>query len=359
MNIRNRKRACICRLFFYGTAHEQKTAGRPQLWLVFLSSIAYNEYIRNNAGQVKRMRMEQLKYLVDVAETKSMTKTAERLFVTPQAVSKNIKQLEMELDTTLLVRTSAGVEFTHLGASVVALARDMLDKELQMRQMITADKHRTQQQQSFSIRICSTSAIANMLLPGIIAKFMKMGIHIVPRIYMVDSLQELLDHTEQGLCDLALVSYNEEALFNRFAPYQYSLDMDLLAQDELIVVMNADTAAQKDMLSIQDFLGHMCTMFSMMPVENMAQMALNTHVMRSNDADFHRAMLKEADAYVLMPRCAYEHFFNYAGYRAMTLERSKPSILHAAIYRKDASEYLRTFAQFVRVGMQNRMKYTE
>ncbi|MBO5114557.1 MAG: LysR family transcriptional regulator, partial [Peptococcaceae bacterium] len=61
------------------------------------------------------MRMEQLKYLVDVAETKSMTKTAERLFVTPQAVSKNIKQLEMELDTTLLVRTSAVVEFTHLG----------------------------------------------------------------------------------------------------------------------------------------------------------------------------------------------------------------------------------------------------
>ena len=306
------------------------------------------------------MRMEQLKYLVDVAETKSMTKTAERLFVTPQAVSKNIKQLEMELDTTLLVRTSAGVEFTHLGAAIVALARDMLDKELQMRQMITADKHRTQQQQSFFIRICSTSAIANMLLPGIIAKFMKMGIHIVPRIYMVDSLQELLDHTEQGLCDLALVSYNEEALFNRFAPYQYSLDMDLLAQDELIVVMNADTEnAKKDVLSVQDFLGHMCTMFSMMPVDNMMQQALNTHVMRSNDADFHRAMLKEADAYVLMPRRAYEHFFNYGGYRAMTLEHSKPSILHAAIYRKDASEYLRNFAQFVRVGMQKRLNHIE
>ena len=299
------------------------------------------------------MRMEQLKYLVDVAETKSMTKTAERLFVTPQAVSKNIKQLEMELDTTLLVRTSAGVEFTHLGASVVALARDMLDKELQMRQMITADKHRTQQQQSFSIRICSTSAIANMLLPGIIAKFMKMGIHIVPRIYMVDSLQDLLDHTEQGLCDLALVSYNEEALFNRFAPYQYSLDMDLLAQDELIVVVNVDTEnAKKDVLSVQDFLGHMCTMFSMMPVDNMMQQALNTHVMRSNDADFRRAMLKEADAYVLMPRRAYEHFFSDEAYRAIPMENAKPSLLHAAIYRKDAREELRAFAKFVRMGMQ-------
>ena len=39
------------------------------------------------------MRMEQLKYLVDIAETKSMSKTAERMFVSPQAVSQSIKQL--------------------------------------------------------------------------------------------------------------------------------------------------------------------------------------------------------------------------------------------------------------------------
>ncbi|MBO5301446.1 MAG: LysR family transcriptional regulator [Peptococcaceae bacterium] len=298
------------------------------------------------------MRMEQLKYLVDVAETKSMTKTAERLFVTPQAVSKNIKQLEMELDTVFLVRTSMGAELTHVGAAVVALARDMLEKELQMKQMIAADKKRTHYQQSFTIRICSTSAIANMLLPGIIAKFVQMGIHIVPRIYMVDTLQELLDHAEQGLCDLALATYNEEALFNRFAPYQYSLDMDLLAQDELVVVMNRESAAGREVLSVHDFMAHLCSMFCMMPVDNMMQRAESTHVMRSNDADFHRAMLKEADAYVLMPRRAYEHFFSDEAYRAIPMENAKPSLLHAAIYRKDAQEELRAFAKFVRMGMQ-------
>ena len=47
------------------------------------------------------MRTEQLKYLVDVAETGSMNKTAERLFVSPQAVSKAIKQLEEELGVDL------------------------------------------------------------------------------------------------------------------------------------------------------------------------------------------------------------------------------------------------------------------
>ena len=92
----------------------------------------------------------------------------------------------------------------------------------------------------------------------------------------------------------------------------------------------------------------------MMPVDNMMQQAQNTHVMRSNDADFHRAMLKEADAYVLMPRRAYEHFFNDEIYRAIPLENAKPSLLHAAIYRKDAQEELRAFAKFVRMGMQKK-----
>ena len=55
------------------------------------------------------MRMEQLRYLVESAEAKSMSRAAERLFVSPQAVSKGIRQLEDELDVTLLVRTSTGL----------------------------------------------------------------------------------------------------------------------------------------------------------------------------------------------------------------------------------------------------------
>ena len=76
------------------------------------------------------MRTEQLKYLVDVAENGSMNKTAERLFVSPQAVSKAIKQLEEELGVELLVRTRMGVSLTGIGDSIVALAENMLMEEL-------------------------------------------------------------------------------------------------------------------------------------------------------------------------------------------------------------------------------------
>ena len=76
------------------------------------------------------MRTEQLKYLVDVAETGSMNKSADRLFVSPQAVSKAIKQLEEELGAELLVRTRLGVTLTNVGESIVALAQNMLLEEI-------------------------------------------------------------------------------------------------------------------------------------------------------------------------------------------------------------------------------------
>ena len=86
------------------------------------------------------MRTEQLKYLVDVAETKSMSKTAERMFVSPQAVSQSIKQLEMELDIELFVRNSQGVSLTKLGEGIVEKAKTMLREEQAMSQMIAESK---------------------------------------------------------------------------------------------------------------------------------------------------------------------------------------------------------------------------
>lgn len=299
------------------------------------------------------MRMEQLKCLVDVAQTKSMTKTAERLFITPQAVSKSIKQLEQELDIELLVRTSMGVSTTKIGAYVVERAKIILEEEEKIGHMIAESKQQGNQENTFSIRICSTSAITNIVLPSILAKYESRGIHIIPRIVMVDSLQEALDRVAQGECDIGLLTYNEQALFRKFMSYQHVLDMDLLARDEQVVVMDAHAYQPgQRLISMEDFHGHFCCMFCIMPVEEIRDDAVSAHVMRSNDADFHRAMIKQANAYVLMPRLAYQHFFTSKSYIALPLEIELPPMLHAAVYRKDCREELHHFASLVRISLQ-------
>ena len=141
------------------------------------------------------MRMEQLKYLVDIAETKSMSKTAERLFVSPQAVSKGIRQLEEELDVTLLVRTSTGAELTRIGEMVVVVAKEILKNEAQLNHVIAANKQYVQEENTVTVRVCSTSAIINIVLPDIM---LQPNIGIL--MYITASMAIISPTDEQSRC---------------------------------------------------------------------------------------------------------------------------------------------------------------
>jgi DNA-binding transcriptional LysR family regulator len=66
------------------------------------------------------MRLEQLHYLVVVAQCGSINKAAEKLFVTQPAISSAIKMLEDELQVKLLLRTRTGVVPTVHGERVIA-----------------------------------------------------------------------------------------------------------------------------------------------------------------------------------------------------------------------------------------------
>ena len=92
------------------------------------------------------MRVEQLRCLVDIAQTGSLTSTAKRLFVSQQAVSKSIAQLEEELGVTILIRSKAGVNFTEEGLSVLDFARKVLTEQdtlLQKFQIVLCKKELT------------------------------------------------------------------------------------------------------------------------------------------------------------------------------------------------------------------------
>lgn len=298
------------------------------------------------------MRMEQLKCLVDVAQTKSMSKTAERLFISPQAVSQSIKQLEKELDTELLVRTSMGVTLTKVGESIVAHAQNMLQEEEIMNQIVAESRQRIQQDNTFPIRICSTTSLTNIVLPDVIAKFVYVDVNIIPRIHMVDRLQDVFEQVQKRECDIGLLTYNEQELFRKFAPYQNDLDMNLLARDELVVVMDRRLHQPgQEFLSEEERRNHFRTMYCVLPIDEMEQYSNDVHVIRSNDAEFHRAMMKKVATYVTMPKLAYQYFFSNKSYLALPLKEAPTPLLHAAVYRKDAPENIQRFVSMIRVEM--------
>lgn len=54
----------------------------------------------------------QIEYFLSVATTKSISRTASELFVSPPAVSKQISLMEQELDLKLFTRGTQGMELT-------------------------------------------------------------------------------------------------------------------------------------------------------------------------------------------------------------------------------------------------------
>lgn len=69
------------------------------------------------------MKLEQIKYAVVAAESKSFRRAAQQLRVQPSAVSKRILEIEARLGVSLFVRTTSGVTLTDAGRCFVAQAR--------------------------------------------------------------------------------------------------------------------------------------------------------------------------------------------------------------------------------------------
>jgi LysR family transcriptional regulator, nitrogen assimilation regulatory protein len=72
------------------------------------------------------MTLRQLSYLVRVIETGSMTRAAEQLRVAQPALGTQIRLLEQELGTPLLLRHSRGIAPTAAGALLLERAREIL-----------------------------------------------------------------------------------------------------------------------------------------------------------------------------------------------------------------------------------------
>ncbi len=61
------------------------------------------------------MRIEQLYYLIEVVKANSISRAAEKIFVTQQTISQSLLNLEKELGVTLLIRTHKGITLTEEG----------------------------------------------------------------------------------------------------------------------------------------------------------------------------------------------------------------------------------------------------
>lgn len=73
------------------------------------------------------MRIEQLKYFVEIANTGSFSAAAERLHMTQPSLSQAIAKLEKELNVKLFERSRTGIQLTSFGQSMLQKAQNIIN----------------------------------------------------------------------------------------------------------------------------------------------------------------------------------------------------------------------------------------
>lgn len=82
-----------------------------------------------------------IEYVIAIAEEKSLSKAAERLYLTQSALSQRLKKLEEELGTPLFIRDSNGLTITDAGRIYVNGGRSVLQiKHEAMRRLSDMDR---------------------------------------------------------------------------------------------------------------------------------------------------------------------------------------------------------------------------
>ncbi len=88
------------------------------------------------------MTLQQLTYLVTVAECGNITDAAEKLFISQPSLSAAIHKLEKEMNVTAFVRTNKGITVTREGEELLSFARMLLEQAALMEEHFGSGKKR-------------------------------------------------------------------------------------------------------------------------------------------------------------------------------------------------------------------------
>lgn len=158
------------------------------------------------------MTLQQLKYLVTVAECKNITEAAEKLFISQPSLSAAIHNLEKEMGVTAFVRSNKGVSVTREGEELLSFARNLLEQADIMKDRFCNDKSRTPK---FSVS-CQHYSFAVNAFVDVVNKY---DANIYSFILRETQTGEIIDDVANGRSELGILylfENNENVLTKLF-----------------------------------------------------------------------------------------------------------------------------------------------
>lgn len=169
------------------------------------------------------MKLKQLEVFTAVADHKSFSKAAEKLYLTQPTVSVYISSLEKELNAKLFVRNTKEICVTEQGLRLYQYAREMLALRDKITEMFTPDS----QKEKTRLVVAASTVPSRYLLPDILARYKEKYSCSQLEIRESDSARVIGD-VEKHVADVGLTGTILENKSCRYIPFY---------EDELVIIM--------------------------------------------------------------------------------------------------------------------------
>ena len=262
------------------------------------------------------MEIKQLRAFLAVASAQSFLGAADSLYVTRQAVSKTVTQLESELGIKLFVRSQNGAALTPAGAHFYPQARtlvadfDRLEREMKQMEHSARPK----------LRICMAVGVNTMYTQRILK-------------YALDHAAEMeiqLSSCQDSDCDFVLTNYRADVVLSFTPQNSKSTTTSVVRESPIVFLVNNTNPLSRESVielswrhRVANFLLYTggrdhCLWWPVIPRQGDTC---------CNDIDYLFQLLREDRGVLPMPRDMLPEELNYA-----MVMRGKPTVEPARVY---------------------------
>ena len=189
------------------------------------------------------MTTRELLYIKTIADEKSMTRAAQKLYVTQPSLSHCVTTIEKSLGTPLFRRTSAGLLLTYAGEKYYRMACEVLRVYSAFESEIAEESELA----SGRITIGITNYLATDMLPRMLPEFNKKYPGIELRV-IEETTGEMEKSLLSGRLDFAIMHTGEED----GAGSNPALSCEVLSRDPFLIAAPTDTPYCKQAQIVDD-----------------------------------------------------------------------------------------------------------
>ena len=193
------------------------------------------------------MTLQQLTYLVTVADCGNITEAAEKLFISQPSLSAAIHNLEKEMGVTAFTRSNKGVTVTREGEELLSFARMLLEQADNMKEHFGNGERRTPK---FSVS-CQHYSFAVNAFVDLIKEYDADQYSFIIRETQTGEIIEDVASGKSEIGVLYLSEHNEDVILKLIKNNQLKFEEMFVAEPHVFICKD-HPLAKKEMISMED-----------------------------------------------------------------------------------------------------------